>query len=166
MAEQVSRQLDKLPPQATDMERAVLGAMLIDPDSIGLTIELLKETDFYKPGHAAIYRALTDLFDANLPVDQLTVSEQLKKKKQLELIGGEPTISALINDTASSANIRYHSHVIREKALLRRLISDTTASHTLPSAKLSFRRRRKFSVKPRLARVSPALTPDLKTSTN
>jgi len=131
MAEQVSRQLDKLPPQATDMERAVLGAMLIDPDSIGLTIELLKETDFYKPGHAAIYRALTDLFDANLPVDQLTVSEQLKKKKQLELIGGEPTISALINDTASSANIRYHSHVIREKALLRRLISDTTASRNM-----------------------------------
>ncbi len=110
-------------PQAPDMERAVLGAMLIDTETIGLSIELLKEDDFLKPGHAAIFRAITDLYDENLPIDQLTVADRLKKRKQLEIAGGEATLTAMINETASSANMRYHASVLREKNLLRQLIS-------------------------------------------
>lgn len=129
MAEQTGDRLERIPPQAPDIERAVIGAMLVDTDSIGTAIELLKEEYFFKPVNAMVFRALTDLFDEHLPVDQLTVVERLKKRGQLDMVGGEPTISSLYNETASSANIRYHCQILREKALLRRLISVTNTFH-------------------------------------
>jgi len=129
MAERTGEKLERVPPQAPDIERAIIGAMLIDPESIGIAIELVKDEFFYKPVNAMIFRAVTDLYDENLPVDQLTVADQLKKRGQLEMIGGEATLSALITETASSANIRYHCRILREKALLRRMISLTNTYH-------------------------------------
>ncbi len=127
MAETRDR-LDRVPPFAPDIERAVLGAMLIDNRAIGDAVELIRDSSFfYEPGYGMIFRAITDLFDVNAPVDQLTVSEQLKRKGQLDMVGGEETISALIAETTSSANIRYHCSILKEKTLLRRLISLTTS---------------------------------------
>jgi len=127
MAERSMDNLDRLPPQAPDIERAVVGAMLIDEDAIGVAIEMLDEKYFYKPMYAMIFRAVTDLFDNHIPVDQLSVTEMLKKRGQLDMVGGESTISALYEETASAANIRYHCLILKEKALLRELISVTTS---------------------------------------
>ncbi len=89
--------LGSTPPQAPDIERAVLGAMLFEREAIGTAIEVIGQTDdcFYKPAHALIYRAITDLYDQNLPVDQLTVTERLRQRGVLEQIGGEPAVAAL-----------------------------------------------------------------------
>ena len=127
MAEKTTAGIDRNPPQAPEFERAVLGAMLLDRDSIGIAIELLTEESFYKPAHRALFRVLTDLYDKNLPVDQLTVTEHLRQRKQLEAIGGEAAIMAIMDETMSSANIRYHCHILNEKAMLRNVIAVTSS---------------------------------------
>ncbi|MFC1538209.1 replicative DNA helicase [Candidatus Latescibacterota bacterium] len=120
--------VDRVPPQSPDIERAVLGAMLFENDAIGIAIESLKETEcFYKPSHSIIYRVITDLYDENLPVDQLTVTERLKERGHLDAVGGEATIASLAIETISAANIRYHCQILREKAMLRKMISITTS---------------------------------------
>lgn len=130
MAEQTADKLERIPPQAPDIERAVIGSMLIDQNAIGTAIELLNEEFFFQPVHAMIFRAITDLYDEHLPIDQLTVSERLKKRGQLDMVGGDPTLSAIISETTSSANVRYHCLLLREKTLLRRLITITNTYHT------------------------------------
>lgn len=119
---------DKNPPQSPDIERAVLGAMLLDKEAIGTAVEVLSRDHdyFYKPAHALIFRAITDLYDNNLPVDQLTTAERLKDIGKLEDAGGEASIAALAAETRSTANIRYHCEILREKALLRKMITITT----------------------------------------
>jgi len=131
MADKPTEKLDRTPPQAPDIERAVLGAMLIDRDATGAAIEIFSTDDqyFYKPEHGMIYRAVTDLYDKNDPIDQLTVSETLRQRGQLEMIGGEATIASIIAETTSGANIDYHCRILKEKALLRRMISITTTFH-------------------------------------
>ncbi len=121
--------IDREHPQAPDIERAVLGAMLLEQSAIGITIEMLsKEQEyFYKPAHSLIYRAITDLYDKNSPVDQLTLTERLKSHGQLDSAGGEATIAALAGETASAANIRYHCQLLKEKTLLRQMINVTTS---------------------------------------
>ncbi len=121
--------VDRVPPQAPDIERAVLGAMMFENDAIGIAIEALaKENEcFYKPANSVIYRAITDLYEDNLPVDQLTVTERLKGKGQLESAGGETAIASLAIETISAANIRYHCQILREKALMRKMITISTA---------------------------------------
>src|SRR5690606_19396475 len=83
-----------------------------------------------KPTHALIYRAITDLYDRNLPVDQLTVAEKLKEMGQLDEAGGEASIAALAAETRSTANVRYHCEILREKAILRKLITITSGVRT------------------------------------
>ena len=127
MAEKNSSQLDRLPPQAPDIERAVLGAMLLENDAIGTAIELISDDTFYKPVNAMIFRVITDLYDNNVPIDQLTVCERLKQRGQLETVGGEATIATLLAETTSAANINYHCMILKEKAILRQLITLTTS---------------------------------------
>jgi replicative DNA helicase len=121
--------VDRVPPQSPDIERAVIGAMLFENDAIGIAIEILsKETEcFYKPAHSIVYRVITDLYDENIPVDQLTVTERLKEKGHLDSVGGEATIASLAIETVSAANIRYHCRLLTEKAMLRKMITITTA---------------------------------------
>jgi len=119
---------DRDHPQVPDIERAVLGAMLLDKEAIGIASEILAREDdcFYKPAHSLIFRVITDLYDnERSPVDQLTVTELLRSRGQLESVGGEETIAALAGETTSAANIRYHCQLLKEKALLRRIISIT-----------------------------------------
>src|ERR1700744_1816336 len=85
----------KLQPQATDLEEAVLGAMMLEKESLSNVIDILKPEAFYRPAHQAVYRAILDLFNNSEPVDLLTVTAQLKKNGELEIAGGAYYISQL-----------------------------------------------------------------------
>ena len=127
MVERITGTLERTPPQTSDIERAILGAMLIDRDAVGKAIELINEESFYKPVHQAVFRVLTDLYDRNIPIDQLTVAENLRQRGQLDSVGGETAITALMNETGSAANIEYHCEILKEKALLRKIITVTSS---------------------------------------
>src|ERR1700751_3504789 len=85
----------KLQPQATDLEEAVLGAMMLEKEALSTVIDILKPDAFYKPSHQSIYRAIVDLFNSSEPVDILTVTSKLKKNGELELAGGPYSIAQL-----------------------------------------------------------------------
>ncbi len=105
------------------MEKAVIGALLIDKDAYAVVCELLFPESFYEPRHQIIYAAIRDLSMEERPVDLLTVAEQLKKKGQLDEIGGPAYIAEISSKVASSAHVEYHARVIAQKFLARQLIS-------------------------------------------
>jgi replicative DNA helicase len=112
----------KLPPQATDLEEAVLGAMLLEAHAVNVVIEILSPDSFYLPQHQKIYQAIMNLFGQNKPIDILTVTEELKKMGSLEDAGGTYYISTLTNKVASSANAEHHARIISQKFIQRELI--------------------------------------------
>ena len=112
----------RMQPQATDLEEVVLGAMMLERESLSNVIDILKPEAFYKPAHQSIYRAILDLFNNSEPVDLLTVTAQLKKNGELDIAGGAYYISQLTNRVASSANVEYHSRIILQKSIQRELI--------------------------------------------
>ncbi len=112
----------KLPPQAIDLEEAVLGAMMLEKDALTAVIDILRPEVFYKEAHQKIYKAILDLFNKSEPVDILTVTSQLKKNGELETVGGPFYITQLTSRIASSANIEYHTRIISQKYLQRELI--------------------------------------------
>jgi replicative DNA helicase len=117
-----SLEYGKVPPQAVDLEEAVLGAVMLEKDAIVAVLDILKPESFYKETHQKIYRAIIALFMENSPVDMLTVSSQLKKTKELEEIGGAAFLAQLTHKVASSAHIEFHSHIIQQKYIQRELI--------------------------------------------
>lgn len=112
----------KIPPQATDLEEAVLGAMMLENDRLAEVIEVLKPDVFYKENHQVIFSAIQRLFAQNAPVDILTVTEALRKTGELEIVGGPYYITMLTNRVASAANIEFHSRIILQKYIQRELI--------------------------------------------
>lgn len=116
-------------PQATDLEEAVLGAILVDRDGLPSVIELLRSESFYKQTHSTIYEVMLELFEKSQPIDLLTVHELLKKKKKLEEVGGVNYLLDLTNKVASAANIEYHARIIAQKFIQRELIRVST--HTI-----------------------------------
>lgn len=120
--------LGKLPPQAVDLEEVVLGATMIEKDAFLLIADKLKADFFYKDSHQKIFTAITNLFSNNSPIDILTVTSQLRKMGELEMIGGAYYITELTNRVASSANIEYHSSIIVEKFIQRETIRICTES--------------------------------------
>ena len=119
----VNRKIDgKLPPQAIELEEAVLGALMLDNEALSDTIDILKPEYFYKMEHQKIFDAIIILFNESKPVDILTIIEQLKKSGELESIGGAFYITQLTNNVASSANTEYHARIIVEKFIQRSLI--------------------------------------------
>ncbi|HOF46288.1 MAG TPA: DnaB-like helicase N-terminal domain-containing protein, partial [Bacteroidales bacterium] len=117
----------KLTPQAVDFEEAILGALMIDKDAIAF-IDFITDKMFYKEQHQLIFRVITDLFQNSHPIDLLTVTESLRKNKQLDFIGGPSYLASLTHRVASSANIEYHARVVMEKFVLRELIAISTAT--------------------------------------
>ena len=109
-------------PQSRDIERAVLGAMLIDKGAIESAIEIIKAETFFSPVHQTIYRAILKLYVNGIGVDQLTISEGLSKEGNLDAVGGESTIADLMTETASAANIKEHCNIINTKHLLRKIM--------------------------------------------
>ena len=120
----VSAQLEmgRVQPQATLLEEAVLGAMLIDRDGLPSVIEILKIDSFYLPQHQIIFEVMTQLFQSSQPIDLLTVQEALKKAGKLEEVGGLNYLIELSNKVASSANIEFHARIIAQKFIQRELI--------------------------------------------
>ena len=113
----------KLQPQAIELEQAVLGALMIDNESLSDAIDSLQAEYFYKTEHQKIFEAIVNLFNHTQPVDILTVSEELKRMEELEFIGGLSYISELTNNVASSSNTEFHARIIAEKFIKRSLIS-------------------------------------------
>ncbi len=112
----------RVPPQAIDLEEAVLGAMMLEQNALTNVIDILKPEIFYKETHQKIFATIHELFSAGQPVDILTVTEALKKNGELDIVGGAYTISMLTNRVASSANVEYHARIILQKFLQRELI--------------------------------------------
>jgi replicative DNA helicase len=116
----------RVPPQAVEAEIAVLGAMLLDSAAIGVAAELLDENAFYRGPHRKIFRAIMDLFARDEAVDLVTVTQELRRTKDLDDVGGAAYLSTVIGSVATTANVRYHAKIVLEKALLRRLINVAT----------------------------------------
>lgn len=114
--------LGKLPPQAIDLEEAVLGAVMLEKDALTEVIEILQPDMFYKDEHQRIFNAIKQLFGTNKPIDILTVTNQLRSNNELESIGGAFYISKLTNKVSSSANTEFHARIILEKYIQRKLI--------------------------------------------
>lgn len=112
----------KIPPQAIDLEEAVLGAMMIDKKGVDEIIDILHPDAFYKDGHKYIYEAVVQLFETSEPIDLLTVSAQLKKNKRLEAVGGDFYLIQLTKKVSSSAHIEFHARIILQKYIQRSLI--------------------------------------------
>ena len=119
-----------LQPQATEVERAVLGALMIDKDAYAVVCEMLYPESFYEPRNQMVYAAIRDLSMAEKPVDVLTVTDRLAKDGNLEQVGGPAYIAELSSRVASSANIEYHANIIAQKFLARQLISFASVIET------------------------------------
>ncbi len=112
----------KLPPQSVETEEIVLGALMLEQNALTAVIDILKPDVFYKESHQKIFKAIFSLFQRSEPVDILTVTNELKKTGELEIIGGPYYISQLTNRVASAANIEFHARIILQKFIQRELI--------------------------------------------
>jgi len=117
---------DRVPPQAHEAEIAVLGAMMLDMEAIGAGAELLTAESFYSAGHRKIFQAIMDLFQKSEAVDLVTLTQELKRRKQLDDVGGAAYLSTILGSVPTAANVRYHAKIVLEKAVLRRLINVAT----------------------------------------
>ncbi len=123
MAKKQNEELNRIPPQAVDLEEAVLGAIMIEPGSDISVIETLKPDSFYKENHQKIFKAIVQLSTTHQPIDQLTVVEQLRKNGDLEFVGGPVYINHLASKIGSAAHLEYHSKIIAEKYIKREIIN-------------------------------------------
>ncbi|MGK0285932.1 MAG: replicative DNA helicase, partial [Salibacteraceae bacterium] len=121
-------ELGKIPPQALELEEAVLGALLLEKKAVDDVIDVLSPDSFYKESHQKIYSAIKELFGESKPIDLLTVTEKLKSVGDLEFVGGPYYISQLTNRVASAANIEFHARIIAQKHILRELIRISTST--------------------------------------
>jgi replicative DNA helicase len=115
--------MGKLPPQAIDLEEAVLGALMLEKDALTAVVDILKPESFYKEAHKVIFSSILDLFSDSQPIDLLTVTNQLRKKGQLEMAGGAFFITELTSKVSSASNIEYHARIITEQSMKREIIS-------------------------------------------
>ncbi|MCX7977476.1 MAG: replicative DNA helicase, partial [Bdellovibrionaceae bacterium] len=113
----------RVPPNNLEAEQGVLGGLLLNPSSIDLVEDLISPADFYKPAHQKIFSAIQELHHKNETPDLVTVSNLLEKRGELSDIGGAATLAALLESTFSAHNVVSHAKIIREKAILRRMIS-------------------------------------------
>lgn len=114
-----------LPPQAIELEEAVLGALMIDNEAINLVYDVLKPTDFYKPANSVIYDAICNLFAVGDAIDMLTVTQTVRKMGKIEMVGGTVYIMRLTNRVSSSANIETHARQLSELAIKREIITQS-----------------------------------------
>ena len=126
MPEVADISLRKLPPYHEEAEQYVLGACLLSSDAIARTLELLDENDFYKTSHRKIFAAMARLFEADEPIDVLTLAERLRKDNELEEAGGLDYLDFLESLVPTAAAITHHARIVREKRILRDLIETAT----------------------------------------
>jgi len=114
--------LGKVPPHNEEAEQAVLGAMLLSRDAIAKVIEILQADSFYYEHHSIIFRVIVELFERGLPVDLVSVTEELRSRNLLERVGGSVYVASLLDVVPTAANVEYYANIVSEKALLRKLI--------------------------------------------
>src|SRR6187397_611680 len=112
----------KVPPQAKDLEEAVLGAIMLEKGAFDIVIEILKAECFYVDSHQRVFKAMQSLANKSQPIDILTVVEELRFKEELDLVGGPYYVTKLTNSVVSSANIDAHSRIVLQKFIQRELI--------------------------------------------
>lgn len=120
--DKISMEFGRVPPQAVDLEEAVLGAIMLEKDAVIAVLDILKPESFYKEAHKKIYQAIVDLSMNQEPIDILTVTEELKKRDQLNDIGGPLYITQLTSRVASAAHLEYHARIVAQKYIQRELI--------------------------------------------
>nr|WP_091112636.1 replicative DNA helicase [Nocardioides psychrotolerans] len=120
--ERPSRPGDRTPPQDMAAEQSVLGSMLISKDAIADVSEALRGADFYRPSHETIHDAIIDLFGRGEPVDMVTVAAELQRRGELARVGGAPYLHTLAANVPIAANASFYAEIVREKAILRRLV--------------------------------------------
>lgn len=116
----------RVPPQAVEVEEQVLGAMLLETEALSRAIEVLDEEAFHSERNRRVYKAIVALFERSEPADVITVADELRRQGQLDHIGGESYLVELTMKVTSAANVEYHARIVLEKALMRRLIAETS----------------------------------------
>jgi replicative DNA helicase len=114
---------ERIPPQALDVERTVLGSMLIDAHASAMALELLDETCFYMAANRHIFNCMREMFEKNIPIDIVTLADILRKKSLLEAVGEETYLADLAESITTASNIEYYSGILLEKSTLRQMIS-------------------------------------------
>ncbi|MBA2769316.1 MAG: replicative DNA helicase [Sporichthyaceae bacterium] len=118
--------LMRTPPQDLAAEQSVLGGMLLSKDAIADVVEVVRGHDFYRPAHELVYEAILDLYGRGEPADAVTVSAELQKRGELGRVGGAPYLHTLLQSVPTAANAGYYARIVRETAILRRLIEAGT----------------------------------------
>jgi len=116
----------RVPPQDLEAEQSVLGAMMLSQDAIRTVIPICRADDFYREAHRKIYNAVVALDDRKEPVDAITLTNELKRSNDFEMVGGLSAITALIERVPTAANAEYYAQIVREKSAARRLIVAAT----------------------------------------
>lgn len=116
----------KLPPQNLEAEQSILGGILIENNAINRVTEILDADDFYRDAHRKIFNALINLSERDEPADLITLTNELRKANQLDAIGGASYLASLIDSVPTAANIEYYAKIVKEKAILRKLIETST----------------------------------------
>ena len=114
--------VERIPPHNAEAERSVLGAAMLDKDVLSEILEEVKAEDFYNENHKEIFQAIWELYRDNSPVDMLTVCEELKRRKALDMVGGRAYIATLTAEVPSTANAAEYAKIVAEKATLRQMI--------------------------------------------
>jgi len=118
--------LRKVPPQNLEAESSVLGGILLENEAVNQVLELLRPEDFYRESHRKVFRAIVELSDRSEPVDLITLSDFLKNRGELEAVGGTAYLASLADFVPTAANITHYARIVREKSILRSLISTAT----------------------------------------
>ena len=117
---------DRTPPQDMAAEQSVLGSMLLSKDAIADVTEAVRGTDFYRPAHEMVHDAIIDLYGRGEPADPVTVAAELQRRGELQRVGGAPYLHTLAANVPIAANAGYYAEIVREKAILRRLVAAGT----------------------------------------
>ncbi|MDQ7799130.1 MAG: replicative DNA helicase [Candidatus Edwardsbacteria bacterium] len=119
--------IERLPPQSQDAEMAVLGSMLLSPEAVSRSVEIISdEENFYSSAHRKIFRGIINLYEKNQPADLVTVADELRRLKWLDDAGGPVYLTRLVESVATAANVDYYARIVLEKAVVRRLINSAT----------------------------------------
>jgi len=121
-----STDLGRTPPQDVAAEQSVLGGMLLSKDAIADVVEVLRSNDFYRPAHEFVFDAILDLYGRGEPADAVTVSAELTKRGELGRVGGPAYLHTLLSSVPTAANAGYYARIVRERAVLRRLVAAGT----------------------------------------
>ncbi|MFC1599604.1 replicative DNA helicase [Patescibacteria group bacterium] len=118
----MNQDLTKVPPHSLEAEKSTLGSLLIDKDAIIKIADLITAEDFYHDKHAAIYKAIIEIFEKRNPIDVLTVTSQLEDKKELDLIGGASYLAELTSEVPTASHIFQYATIVKQKSVLRKLL--------------------------------------------